>query len=100
LDIFAPEQRGKSGACRTHVAVLGVNRDALKKRSKRKRGRKIIKDKSGEPRSIEELQEVINALKKELVGGELQPLMIFFPTIMDGLAELIEWRKKYKGGKK
>lgn len=52
-------------------------------------------DMSGEPRSNEEIQEAIDAIKKEIVRGQPQPIMVFYGTIIDAMAELLKKRKEH-----
>jgi len=53
-------------------------------------------DKTGEPRSNEDIVEAIDAIKTRLVKGPLDPIMIFYPTIIDSLIELLERRVRDK----
>ena len=48
---------------------------------------------SGEPRSIEELEDALRAIQKEFISTKISPLMIYYMVIMDALKELIEIRK-------
>ena len=50
-------------------------------------------DKSGEPRTDEEIREAIEAIKKDLVEGDLSPLKIHYLVIVDGLTELLSYRE-------
>ena len=52
-----------------------------------------IVDNTGKPRSDEEILETIQAIKKEIIKGKPQPIMVFYPTIMHGLTELLFRRK-------
>ena len=51
-------------------------------------------DKTGEPRTNEEIVEAILVIRKEMVSGEPQSVMVFYPTITDGLMELLHRRKE------
>jgi len=51
-------------------------------------------DKTGEPRSNEEIAEAIQAVRKELVGGKPASIMVYYMTISDGLTELLARRKQ------
>lgn len=51
-----------------------------------------FEDRSGQPRGVDELIEAWGAIRKELVMGEPRPIMVFYPTIIAALAELIEVR--------
>ncbi len=50
-------------------------------------------DKSGEQRTIKELVEAREAIKKEIIRS-LNPIMIYYPIIIEALNELIERRKR------
>ncbi len=52
-----------------------------------------MEDKSGKPRSIEELLEAREAIKRELIRS-VAPIMVYYPTIIEALTELLERRKK------
>lgn len=51
-----------------------------------------IIDVSSEPRRLNELFEARVAIKREIVRGTLQPILVFYPTIIDALTELIQLR--------
>jgi len=52
-------------------------------------------DKSGKPRRNEELIEAKEAIKKEMVNLQnISPILVFYPTIIDAIDELLEVRKK------
>ena len=51
-------------------------------------------DKTGEPRSDEELQDAKIALKNDLVLSKLTPIMIHYTTILDAIDELLTFRKE------
>ena len=51
-----------------------------------------IVDKTGEPRTDDEIREAIEFLKREIVT-ELSPRLVFYPTILDALKELLARRK-------
>jgi len=52
-----------------------------------------VSDKSGEPRSNEELIEAMNTLKKSLMTpSELSPIMVHYFTIIDAIVELLQRR--------
>ena len=51
-----------------------------------------IVDRTGSPRSNQDIGEAIDAIKKELVRGQVNPAMIFYPTIIDALIELLQRR--------
>lgn len=51
-----------------------------------------FEDRSGLPRRVDELIETQEAIRKELVRGEPRPIMVFYLTIIEALAELIEVR--------
>jgi len=51
-----------------------------------------IVDKTGEPRSNEDIGEAIDAIKNRLVKGPIDPIMVFYPTIIDALVELLQRR--------
>ncbi len=53
-----------------------------------------MKDMSGEPRSNEEIQETIDALTKRLVTGPIDPIMVYYTTIIDALKELLLHRSE------
>ena len=55
-----------------------------------------IIDNSGNPRSNEDIGEAIDAIKKELVRGQINPIMVFYPIIIDSLVELLQ-RRVYEG---
>jgi len=51
-------------------------------------------DRTGEPRRDEELIEAKDAIVKELISlKNVSPILIHYPTIIDGLKELLERRK-------
>ena len=53
-----------------------------------------MNDRSGEPRSDEDLIEARKAIIKELISlKNVTPILIHYPTIIDGLKELLERRK-------
>lgn len=49
-------------------------------------------DKSGEPRSILDLIETREAVKRELIKS-VAPIVLYYPIIIEALTELIEIRK-------
>ena len=51
-----------------------------------------IVDKSGEPRSNQDIGEAIDAIKNRLVKGPIDSVMVFYPTIIDALVELLQRR--------
>lgn len=51
-------------------------------------------DNTGKPRSNQDIIETINALKKEMITGQINPIIVFFPTILNALEELLERRKE------
>jgi len=51
-------------------------------------------DKTGELRSNKELQEAIVALKNAFVLTKLDPIMVHYPAIWDGLNELLTRRRQ------
>lgn len=53
-------------------------------------------DKSGMPRDNSEIEETIKQLEKELIKG-ISPIMVHYPTIIDGLKELLDRRKRDGG---
>ena len=57
----------------------------------------MFEDKTGRPRSAEEVQEALDAVSKELVKPDLPPrIFVFLPTIREVLGEALALRK---GGK-
>ncbi|GAH95468.1 unnamed protein product, partial [marine sediment metagenome] len=40
-------------------------------------------DNSGKPRSNQDIIETIDAIRKELVRGKPNPIMVFYPTILN-----------------
>ena len=51
-------------------------------------------DRSGEPRSDEDLIEAKDAIVKELISlKNVSSILLYYPTIIDGLKELLERRK-------
>ena len=55
----------------------------------------VMVDKTGQPRSIEQLLEACNALKKSLFDiKNIDPILIHYPCIIEALQELIDRRKK------
>lgn len=54
-----------------------------------------VKDLSGQPRRDDELIEAKEAIQKELVNlKKLEPILIYYPTIIDAINELLERRNK------
>ena len=51
-----------------------------------------IVDRTGEPRSNEDIVEAIEAIKRELVKGQINPVMVFYPIVLDALVELLHRR--------
>ena len=51
-------------------------------------------DKSGEPRSKEDINEAIDAVMLEIVKGVPSSIFIVYPIILDGLRELLERRRE------
>jgi len=51
-----------------------------------------IVDNSGKPRTDDEINEAIEFLKKEMVT-ELSPRLVYYPTILEALKELLIRRK-------
>ena len=54
-----------------------------------------MEDKSGEPRSTEDLKEAVQIIERAIVQGSLEippALLIMLPTARDGLIELIKGR--------
>jgi len=56
----------------------------------------MFKDKTGEPRSDEEIKEAIKATKKEFIMGPISILKVYMPTIFESLEELLLLRKVLK----
>jgi hypothetical protein len=55
----------------------------------------MIVDKTGKPRSDNELINARNAIQREMVMVErLDPILVYYPTIIDAINELLEKRKK------
>ena len=52
-------------------------------------------DKTGEPRSNKAIQEAIQGLRKGIMK-ELHPSLIFYPTAIDAMEELLTFRKILK----
>lgn len=53
-----------------------------------------IADLTGQPRSNEDIIEAIEAIKRELVSlKNFSPILIYYPTIIEALNELLERRK-------
>ena len=50
-------------------------------------------DKTGEPRSEQEILEAKEAIMKQLIQGPLAPIQIHFPVILDAFDELLQRRK-------
>lgn len=51
-------------------------------------------DRNGEPRSDEDLIEAKDAIVKELISlKNVSSILLYYPTIIDGLKELLERRK-------
>ena len=56
-----------------------------------------IIDKTGEPRSEQDLIEAKTAITKELIShANFGPILIYYPTIIDAINELLERRKNEK----
>jgi len=54
----------------------------------------MIVDKPGKPRSEQDLIEARTAIEKELVSMKnFGPILIYYPTIIEAINELIERRK-------
>jgi len=54
----------------------------------------MIVDKTGEPRSDSDLIEAKDAIVKELISMKnFGPILIYYPTIIDAINELLERRK-------
>jgi len=54
----------------------------------------MIVDKTGEPRSDKDLIEAKKAIEQELISMKnFGPVLIFYPTIIDAIKELLERRK-------
>lgn len=54
----------------------------------------MIVDKTGKPRSEQDLIEARTAIEKELVSMKnFGPILIYYPTIIEAINELIERRK-------
>ena len=49
-------------------------------------------DCSGQPRSDEDILEAIKMLMNEIVVGSPKPIFVIYPTIINGLQELLERR--------
>ena len=54
----------------------------------------IEEDTSGKPRRIDELEQARDAVTRYLIGPKLDPIMVFYPTIIEAINELIERRIK------
>lgn len=52
-----------------------------------------IKDTSEEPRSERELTDAKKAIIGSIVRDSPSPIMVYYPTIIDAIIELIEARK-------
>ena len=52
----------------------------------------MIVDKSGQPRSDEDIQEAIDAITNDLIKGKPRPIMVVYPIILEGLKELLARR--------
>ena len=54
----------------------------------------MIVDKTGEPRSDQDLIEARIAIEKELISMKnFGPILVYYPTIIEAINELIERRK-------
>lgn len=54
-----------------------------------------VKDLSGQSRRDDELIEAKEAIQKELVSlKNLAPILVYYPTIIDAIDELLERRSK------
>ena len=52
-------------------------------------------DRTGEPRRDNELIEAREAIKKQLITlRNMDPIMVYYPTIINALNELLERRRK------
>ncbi len=52
-------------------------------------------DRTGEPRRDNELIEAREAIKKQLITlKNMDPIMVYYPTIINALDELLERRNK------
>jgi len=81
---------------RRHGFMFETEDDLIKKlhtKIKEKNESGII-DKTGEPRSKEDLIEAREAIKKDLIDlKNITPILIYYPTIIEAINELIERRK-------
>ena len=53
-------------------------------------------DISGTPRRDAAIMAAIAALQKELVHGEIQPVLLHYPTLIEACKELLILRKETK----
>jgi hypothetical protein len=58
-----------------------------------------IIDKTGQPRTDQEIIDAINALKKDLINN-VNPILIYYPIILESLNELLYYRKKIREAEK
>jgi len=57
----------------------------------------MIEDKTGQPRSEQELIEARDVISKQLINPfEFDPILVQYPTIIDAINELLERRKNEK----
>ncbi len=55
-------------------------------------------DKTGQPRTDNDINEAISALRRYMIVEELKPIAVFYPTIIESLNELLDLRKKHNSG--
>jgi hypothetical protein len=60
--------------------------------------RMVMIDTTGEPRRDKELVEARKAIERELISlKNFDPILVYYPTIIDALNELLERRSKDAG---